>query len=355
MLSLIYISVIATLLTTALVVALIPLARRLGLVDKPAGRKQHKGEIPLIGGPVIWLVVVIGLVVFAPNPPWAGIMAATMLVILGVVDDRQPVPALIKFIFHIAAATIVVMGENLAISNIGIFNETFGSSDFATLHSLIAVFAIVLAVNAFNMIDGIDGLAASMALLALTHANLAFNLIHGATPPDYAIFTVLFSGAIAGFLMFNLQIFNGRKVFLGDSGSMLIGLIISTIVIAASQDILRFAESPKIPASLCLWLIAIPITDVTIIIIRRLASGRSPMAPDRTHLHHKIMDIGFSAPRTLLVFILSAVGAFWLGYCLTAQFGEATSIIGFLAFMPTYYFSIQWACKKLSELSLIGG
>jgi UDP-GlcNAc:undecaprenyl-phosphate GlcNAc-1-phosphate transferase len=351
MLSLIYISVIATLLTTALVIALIPVARRWGLVDKPAGRKQHKGEIPLIGGPVILLVVVIGLLFFIPNPPWAGIMAGTMLVILGVVDDRQPVPAIIKFIFHIAAATIVVMGENLAISNIGIFNETFGSSDFATIHSLIAVFAIVLAINAFNMIDGIDGLAASMALLALTHANLAFNLIHGGTPPDYAIFTVLFSGAIAGFLMFNLQIFNGRKVFLGDSGSMLIGLLISTIVIAASQDISRLAEGPKIPASLCLWLIAIPITDVTIIIIRRLASGRSPMAPDRTHLHHKIMDHGFSARRTLLVFILSAVGAFWLGYCLTVQFGEATSIIGFLAFMPTYYFSIQWACKKLSELS----
>jgi UDP-GlcNAc:undecaprenyl-phosphate GlcNAc-1-phosphate transferase len=354
MLSLIYISVIATLLTTALVIALIPLARRWGLVDKPTGRKQHKGEIPLIGGPVIWLVVIIGLLFFTPNPPWAGIMAGTMLVILGVVDDRQPVPAVIKFIFHIAAATIVVMGENLVISNIGIFHETFGSSDFATLHSLLAVFAIVLAINAFNMIDGIDGLAASMALLALTHANLAFNMIHGATPPDYAIFTVLFSGAIAGFLMFNLQIFNGRKVFLGDSGSMLIGLLVSNIIIAASQDISRLVEGPKIPASLCLWLIAIPITDVTIIIIRRLASGRSPMAPDRTHLHHKIMDHGFSPRRTLLVFIFSAVGAFWLGFGLSIKFGEASSIIGFLAFMPTYYFSIQWACKKLDKFRSVG-
>jgi UDP-GlcNAc:undecaprenyl-phosphate GlcNAc-1-phosphate transferase len=355
MLSLIYISVIATLLATVLFIALIPMARRWGLVDKPVGRKQHKGEIPLIGGPVIWLVLVVGLLIFIPNPPWSGIMAATMLVILGIVDDRQPVPALIKLVFHIAAATIVVMGQNLAISNIGIFNETFRSPDFATLHSLIAVFAIVLAINAFNMIDGIDGLSASMALLALTHANLAFNLIHGAAPPDYAVFTVLFSGAIAGFLMFNLQIFNGRKVFLGDSGSMLIGLIVSNVIIGASQDISTIAEGPKIPASLCLWLIAIPITDVTIIMVRRLANGRSLMAPDRTHLHHKIMDIGVSARRTLLIFILSAVGAFWLGYGLTVQFGEATSIIGFLTFMPTYYFSIQWACKKLSELRVAEG
>lgn len=351
MLSLVYISIIATLLTTALVTALIPLARRWGLVDKPAGRKQHKGEVPLIGGPVIWLVVVTGILIFIPNPPWRGIMAGTMLVILGVVDDRQPVPAIIKLVFHIAAATIVVMGNSLTISDIGIFNETFGSPDFATLHELIAVFAIVLAINAFNMIDGIDGLAASMALLALTHANLAFNLIHGATPPSYAVFTALFSGAIAGFLMFNLQIFNGRKVFLGDSGSMLIGLIVSIAIIGASQDIAWVTETEKIPASLCLWLIAIPITDVTIIIIRRLANGRSPMAPDRTHLHHKIMENGFSARRTLLIFILSAVGAFWVGYFLTIQFGEATSIIGFLAFIPVYYFSVQWACSSLGKIS----
>ena len=281
-------------------------------------------------------------------------MAGTMLVILGVVDDRQPVPAIIKLVFHVAAATIVVMGENLIITDIGIFNEAFGSPDFTTLHCVLAVFAITAGINAFNMIDGIDGLAASMALLALTHANLAFNLIHGATPSDYAVFLVLFSGAIAGFLMFNLQIFNGRKVFLGDSGSMLIGLIVSNAIIAASQDTARLLETPKIPASLCLWLVAIPITDITSIVIRRLASGRSPMAPDRTHLHHKIMDNGFSSRRTLLILILSAVGAFWIGYGLTSQFGEAVSIIGFLVFLPTYYFSIQVVCRKLDELRSIG-
>ena len=354
MLSLIYISVTATLLATALVIALIPMAMRLGLVDKPSGRKQHKGEIPLIGGPVILLVLIIGILIFVPNPPWSGIMAGIMLVILGVVDDRQPVPAIIKLVFHVAAATIVVMGENLVISDIGIFNETFGSPDFTTLHCVLAVFAITAAINAFNMIDGIDGLAASMALLALTHANLSFNLIHGEAPPDYNVFVVLFSGAIAGFLMFNLQIFNGRKVFLGDSGAMLIGLIVSAAIVAASQDTARLLESPKIPASLCLWLIAIPITDITSIVIRRLASGRSPLAPDRTHLHHKIMDIGFSARRTLLILILSAVGAFWLGYGLTIQFGEAISIIGFLAFMPTFYLSIQWVCKCLRDLRSAG-
>ena len=178
-----------------------------------------------------------------------------------------------------------------------------------------------------------------MALLALTHINLSFNLILGSTPADYATFGALFSGSLAGFLLFNLQVFNGRKIFLGDSGSMLVGLMIATALIGASQETTRFAGSPNIPATLCLWAIAIPATDIIIIVIRRLLSGRSPMAPDRTHLHHKIMDVGFSPRRTLLILILSAVGAFWIGFGLTTLLGEMASFIGFIIFIPAYYFS----------------
>ena len=340
MMFLIYITIVATLLATILVFALRPLAIRLQLVDKPNDRKTHKGDIPLIGGPVIWLVVLVGMIVFIPNPPWSAIGAATMLVILGVVDDRQPIPAIIKLTFHISAAAIVVMGENLIISNIGIFPETFGSSELKHLHTALAIIAVAIAINAFNMIDGIDGLAASMALLALTHTNISFNLILGSTPTDYATFAVLFSGALAGFLLFNLQVFNGRKIFLGDSGSMLVGLMIGTALIGASQETTRFAENPNIPATLCLWVIAIPIIDITSIVIRRLINGRSPLEPDRKHLHHKIMEAGFSPRRTLLFLILSAVGAFWLGFGLATYLGETASLLGFVIFVPAFYFSV---------------
>ena len=340
MVFLIYITIVATLLATVLVFALRPLAIRLQLVDKPSGRKVHKGDVPLIGGPVIWLVVLIGILAFIDKPPWSAILAATMLVILGVVDDRQPVPASIKLTFHLSAASIVVLGENLVISDVGMFPDVFGLPELKNLHIVLAVFAITAAINAFNMIDGIDGLAASMALLALTHVNLSFNLILGSTPSDYAAFAVLFSGALAGFLLFNLQVFNGRKIFLGDSGSMLLGLMIGTALIGASQETTRFAGSPNIPATLCLWAIAIPITDIISIVIRRLISGRSPLAPDRKHLHHKIMEAGFSQRRTLLILILSAVGAFWLGYGLTTRLNEMASFIGFIIFIPAYYVSV---------------
>lgn len=309
------------------------------LVDKPSGRKTHRGEIPLLGGPVIWLVVMTGIIFLIPNPSWSIVSTGTMLVLLGVYDDRHPIPARLKLICQIAVATIIVVGENLYIDDIGIFQEVFNISTFSVLHKALAVIAIATAINAFNFIDGIDGLSASMALLAMTHINLTFNLLYGSIPPDYALFGVLISGALAGFLLFNLQVFNVRKIFLGDSGSMLVGLLVAVALIGASQESGR-PGIPPIPASLCLWLIAIPLSDMLNIIARRTASGSSPMAPDRTHLHHKIMAAGFSQRSTLLILILSAIGAFWLGYALITFLGEAWSIIGFITFVPSYYFII---------------
>lgn len=341
MLTLVYTTILATLLATVLVVALRPLAIRLQLVDKPDARKTHKGEVPLIGGPVIWLVVMSGIFAFVPNTPWSLIFATALLVILGMFDDRQPVPAKLKLAFHLAAASILTMGDGGIITNIGIWPEFFGHPDYRELHIAFTILAIAAAINAFNFIDGIDGLSASMALLALTHINLSFNILYGETPEDFAFYTVVISGALAGFLLFNLQVFNGRKIFLGDSGSMLIGMLVAFLLINASQE--GGLAKPAIPASLSLWLIAIPVTDMLTIIMRRLFSGRSPMAPDRTHLHHILMSGGFSARRTLLVMILSSIGAFWLGYALAVNFGEAVSIVGFIVFMALYYFAAQKA------------
>lgn len=349
MLGLIYLSIIVTLTVTVLVIALRPIAIRLNLVDKPVGRKMHEGDVPLIGGPVIWLVFTINIIIFAPDPPWSLLAAFSFLVILGMVDDRKPIAAGLKLLCHFAAACIIVIGNGSIISDIGIFPVFMAAADTQFLSVLIAVLSIVTAINAFNFIDGIDGLSASMGLLAVTHANLAFNLLHGTTPVDFAVFNVLFAGALVGFLLFNLQVFNGRKIFLGDSGSMLIGAMVAVSLIDASQSAVR--TGPVIPASLCLWLIAIPLTDLLTITIRRLSQGRSPMAPDRTHLHHKIMEAGFSARRTLLIMILSSVGAFWIGYGVTLQMGELASIIAFFTFIPAYYLAVLYVLPSVKDLA----
>ena len=349
MLELVYLSILATVMVIILVVALRPIAIHLNIVDRPDDRKVHTGDIPLVGGPVIWLVVTLCVLLFIPNPPWFAMISAAVLVILGVVDDREPVPAAIKLVFHLAAATVIVIGENFVISNIGVLTEIYSLPEFSTLHTVVAILAITASINAFNMIDGIDGLSASMALLTLIHALISFNLIYGAAPSAYATFAFIFAGALAGFLMFNLQIFNGRKVFLGDSGSMLIGLTIAIALIGASQARNQFSEGHNIPPTLCLWLLAIPITDITVILVRRLAQGRSLLAPDRTHIHHKIMDAGFSPRRTLLVLTLSAVGAFWIGYFLTTKLNELISLICFILFVPSFFVLIQQICRFVSS------
>ena len=339
MLALIYTTIAATLVAIILVVAFRPLAIKLGLVDAPDTRKQHSGEVPLIGGPVIWLIVAAAGFLGPNDYPLGLYVAGLALVTLGMLDDRRPISPWFRLFCHLAIAVVLVLSQDIKLHDIGLFPELFDTPELAWLHRALAIFAIIVAINAFNFIDGIDGLSASMALLAVTHMNISFNMLGIQQFPGILFHSVVFIGALSGFLLFNLQVFNGRRIFLGDSGSMFIGMMIATALIVSSQT--EVTNGQNMPAVLCLWIIAIPLTDMTTIVIRRILNGQSPMAPDRTHLHHILMKAGLSARRTLLVMILSAMGAFWLGYGLYASFGETISIAAFFAFMAVYYAGVQ--------------
>ncbi len=340
MFSLVYIAASATLFAIALVVILRPLAMALKLVDRPGERKHHDGHIPLIGGPVIWLVVVIGLLLSSYDIQFGALIGSTILIALGVIDDRLQVPAAIKLAFHFLAASALVTLTGISINDIGIL-PYLADEKYALLHTALGILTIAIAVNAFNFIDGIDGLSASMGVLALVHINLAFTIFGLNTPAELLFNIALITGALVGFLLFNLQIFNGRKIFLGDSGSMFLGFWIGYVLIMASQTPSSDTPTSVIPASLCLWVVAIPLADMITIIVRRLLSGRSPMEPDRTHLHHILLQSGLSSGRTLLVMIMSAIGAFWLGYMSLIYFGALGSILCFLIFIAVYYLAIQ--------------
>lgn len=348
MLALIYTTIAATLVAIVLVVALRPLAIWLKLVDAPDERKQHLGEVPLIGGPVIWLIVVAAGFFDPSGFPIAITLAGLALVILGMLDDRRPISPWFRLFCHLTISVVLVLRQDIHLHDIGMFAEIYDTPELAWLHSALAIFAIIVAINAFNFIDGIDGLSASIALMAITHLNLTFNLMGVEQGPSVLFNSVVFIGALSGFLLFNLQVFNGRKIFLGDSGSMFIGMVIAISLLTVSQT--NGASNAPIPAALCLWMIAIPLTDMTTIVIRRILNGRSPMAPDRTHLHHILMSAGFSARRTLLVMILSSMGAFWLGYGVYASFGETISIVAFFAFMAVYYAGVQRSNRLASLL-----
>ena len=338
MLALIYISIAATLIAIAFVIALRPLAKKLGLVDKPDGRKTHAGEVPLIGGPILWLIIAIGSIFSPAGFPWVFIILALGIVIIGGMDDRKPLSPTIRLVIQITLALLLVLNQENHLHDIGVFQSYYNVENLYPVHVGVAVFAILVSVNSFNFIDGIDGLSASMALLAVTHLNMTYNLIGLQQNATILFYSVILIGALSGFLLFNLQVFNGRKIFLGDSGAMFIGFAIAATLLAVSQS--DYKNTGAIPAALCLWMIALPLTDMTTIIVRRLASRRSPLEPDRRHLHHILMQAGFSQRRTLLVMILSAIGAFWIGYAVFKYFGEAASIASFFIFMPVYYLTI---------------
>ena len=156
MLALIYTTIAATLVAIVLVVALRPLAIWLKLVDAPDERKQHRGEVPLIGGPVIWLIVVAAGFFDPSGFPIAITLAGLALVILGMLDDRRPISPWFRLFCHLAIAVILVLSQDLRMHDIGLFPAYFDTPELMWLHSSLAIFAIIVAINAFNFIDGID-------------------------------------------------------------------------------------------------------------------------------------------------------------------------------------------------------
>ena len=291
----IYILLTALLLSIVFILALYPCAIKLGFIDPPCSRKQHEQPTPPIGGLAIFLGSLLTMYFFDIQIPHqsAFISAMALLVLVGAIDDNRELNVKVRLLAQIIAALIMSEIADIKITSLGDLLG-FGPVQITTHYStLLTVFAVVGGINAFNMIDGIDGLAgsSSMISIALTAAiALSFN--------NFIVLNacLLFIGAIAAFLLFNLRIL-GRKralIFLGDSGSTLLGFVICWLVISASQGQERF-----ISPVLVLWIIALPLFDSISIMLHRIRKGQSPFKPDRKHLHHILLSKDFSVNKTL--------------------------------------------------------
>jgi UDP-GlcNAc:undecaprenyl-phosphate/decaprenyl-phosphate GlcNAc-1-phosphate transferase len=195
-----------------------------------------------------------------------------------------------KFLAQFLAALVVVIGGNLRLYNL---DGLLGISSFPEpIAIILTVLAIVFIINAYNLIDGVDGLAGSLALLASLCFGVWF-LINGHI--GEAILAASLAGALLGFLYYNIS---PARIFMGDTGSLLIGLTLAVMAfrlidLNAASKVFAF-ESPTL---LAIALLIIPIFDALRIIMVRLLRGSSPFLPDRNHIHHKLMDIGFSAKK----------------------------------------------------------
>ncbi len=305
-------------------VALRPVAVAVDLVDKPGGRKTHRGDIPVVGGLAMFLGCAFGLGLLPANPLISAALfsAGALVVIVGLLDDRFEVSPYSRLTAHLIAALLVLGSTaDLSITTLG---QPFGDSviTFSSIGGAsFTCVAIVGAINAFNMLDGMDGLAGTMAFNALLALAFLASIVGDTVIVGVC---VVLCGAIAGFLIFNIPArFNRRfRCFMGDAGSTLLGFLLACICISASQG-----EGPKLSPTTTLWVVAIPLFELLWTTLRRLLKGTSPLYPDRAHFHHKLQDAGFGVRGAF--FVLICLGALLSGAGIAIQYYEVPDNLSF--------------------------
>ena len=317
--------IFAFIVSFAFTFATTPLVRRfafkIGAIDIPKdNRRMHKKPTPRIGGLAIIFGFTVATLCFAqPSRQLYGTLAgAAIIAVMGVIDDCKNLPAKLKFVIQIIAALVVVFAGNIKI-------DVFTNPNFLSdnpywvlpewLSVTLTVIWIVFITNAVNFIDGLDGLAAGVS--AIMSISLVFISIR-VGEYSIAILGIALMGSCFGFLPFN---FNPAKIFMGDTGSTFLGFMLATLSI---QGV--FKSYAVISFAVPLLILGLPLFDALFAMIRRILRGQSPMTADRGHLHHRLVDMGFSQKQT--VFILYAIsGVLGITAVLLAESGVLRALL----------------------------
>jgi len=294
-----------------LIFYLAPRAHDIGLIDKPSGRKTHKNPIPLVGGIAIIAAFFLSLLLLPASLGDYRFLFLGVLILggVGVLDDLNDISPATKFFFQALVAIVIVKEGGLTVSNLGDIWGLGHTQSLGVLADPITVVVIVGVINAFNMVDGLDGLVGMLALIALGFLAYAFF-----TSGDYDAYQILlvFIFILVTFLVFNLASGKGSipKVFIGDSGSLVLGLVVIFFLIKIGT---RELEQP-FRAPIAPWLIAIPIVDTVAVISIRIFDRRSPFVADRVHLHHLLLNSGLNSVSSLLLIVGSALFTASIGF-----------------------------------------
>jgi len=282
--------------STLLCIALLrPVSARLGLVDHPDQRKDHVGDIPLIGGIAIWFAFTICLLFVGITFKLAMlIVSGGLLTLVGAVDDVNDLPPRWRLVLHIIAALIMCVSGGVVVYSLGDLFIPGMELTMGVIAIPFTVFAVVAMVNAANMSDGLDGLCGLQMFIPL--AGLA--VLSGVTgDKEHFLPLLAICGCLLGFLFFNLRTSWRSKanLFLGDAGSNFLGLLLAWFLIDMSQG----SDAVLQPAAV-LWFSLLLIYDTVEVVARRLLRGKSPFAADKEHLHHVFLMAKFSVSETVM-------------------------------------------------------
>lgn len=314
-----------------------PIAKKvafyIGAVDVPKDeRRMHKKPIARLGGLAIFsgfimtlmfglISTFIGVIGITPNQQLLGMLVGVFIIVgMGIVDDIKQLGPKIKFVFQILAAIAVVW---ISGDKISIITNPFSSTGTSVISDFIAypltIFWIVGITNAINFIDGLDGLAAGVS--SISYLSLMFiAILYGEV--QTAMIIAILAGATLGFLPYN---FNPAKIFMGDTGSTFLGFTLGVISIQGMMKTYA-AISIVIP----ILVLGLPLFDTTFAILRRLIQRKPIMAADRGHLHHRLIDMGFSQ-RQSVVTMYAVSGALGLVAIVLADKGALSAVVLIIA------------------------
>ena len=302
MLSLLPVLLVAFFTSIFTIKILLPLAPHIGLVDVPNERKKHDGAIPLIGGISIFTGVLIASTLFIEQSQLLNLyfISSALLVFIGTMDDIYDLSVAPRMIFQGLVASIMVFGAGIYISDFGNL-LSFGDIFIGNYGTIFTLLACIAAINAFNMIDGIDGLAGSMSIISIL--SIAILTMMSNTGRDILLPLILVVATIP-YLFYNVSTRNprGKKIFMGDAGSMFLGLTVIWLLTLGTQG-----EQKSFNAVTALWIIAVPLMDMFTIMFRRAMAGVSPFRADNGHLHHILLKAGFSSRQTLFIISFLAI------------------------------------------------
>lgn len=320
---------VAVVVTAAASYGVLKLAKRFSLAPEVRERDVHKNPTPRLGGVAMFAGLIAALIVArmlpefrglfeADHKMWALIAACLLIAVIGVLDDIYDLDWMLKLGAQLVAAGV------LAFNGVQIVSIPVGDTliiGSPTVNFVLTVFLITLVMNAVNFVDGLDGLVAGVAIIASGTFFIYTLILAGqqGTSPSVtfaSLIALALVGICAGFLPYN---WHRAKMFMGDTGALLVGLLMATSTVSVTGEIdpnaldLKLVLASYIPIILPFAVLALPLADFSLAVIRRLRAGKSPFEADRLHLHHRLLDMGHSPVQAVSIFylgtaVLSAAG-----------------------------------------------